>query len=195
MILKPLNAKEVAQVYHAQMQEAFPPAELKPLSAIQTMMTQGVYLPYGLMDGGDIAGLCFLWKGAHNWLLLDYLSVEKSRRNQKLGAVILSQMQGLFPHATIIAESEYPPFAPDPAMAERRLGFYRRNRAKEVKVRGNLFGVCYSILYWGDSVDEKMLTAQYRGIYQGSFSPEKFATYVRIPDESHAPSPQIPWEQ
>lgn len=195
MTLTALNPEQVRHIYHSQMEEAFPPAELKPLSSMLTMMTQGVYLPYGLVDGDDIAGLCFLWKGSENWLLLDYLSVDKSRRNQGLGEVILSQMQALFPNATIIAESEYPPFAPDPAMAERRLGFYHRNHAKKATVRGNLFGVCYTILYWGDEVDEETLTREYRNIYQRSFTPEKFATYVRIPDESQAPTPQIPWEQ
>ena len=43
----------------------------------------------------------------------------------------------------IFGESEIPCYAPDPAMAERRLGFYARNGARTAGYDTEMFGVPY----------------------------------------------------
>ena len=85
----------------------------------------------------------------------------------------------------IFGESEIPGCAPDPAMAERRLGFYARSGARTAGYDTAMFGVPYKTLYWaaGD-VDEAALMAEHRYVYESTFAPDKFAKYVRIPPGS-----------
>lgn len=191
MKLKPLNPEQLAWVYDDLLLEAFPPAELKPLSAMVDMEQRGLYLPYGFFDGQDIIGACFLWLGEAGVALIDHLCVSPKRRNEGLGETILAQIQQLYPSWVFIAESEYPPLAPEPDLAERRLGFYRRNQAKTADFRTRVFGVSYTIFYWG----AELTMAQYAYIYQRSFAPEKYAKYVIIPYTSTAPAPKVDWEQ
>lgn len=189
MKMKLLNPEQTAQVYRDLLIEAFPPAELKPLSAMEEMRAKGTYLPYGFFDGEDIIGLCFLWLGQEGVALIDHLCVSPKRRNEGLGEKILSEIQTIYPSWVLMAESEYPPLAPDPVMAERRLGFYRRNQAKTADFRSCIFGVPYTLFYWG----EHLTMEQYYSVYQGSFTPEKLEKYVIVPHTSTQAMPQVDW--
>ncbi len=191
MELKPLNPEQLSQVYYGMLTDAFPPAELKPLSAMEAMGAKGIYLPYGFFDGDTIVGACFLWLGQEGVALIDHLCVSSKRRNEGLGEAILLAIQQMYPTWVLIAESEYPPLAPKPELAERRLGFYRRNHAKTAAFRSRVFGVAYTLFYWGQSLSQ----AQYRYIYENAFSREKMDKYVIIPDTSTTPVQQVDWEQ
>lgn len=189
MKLKPLNPEQTAWVYENLLLDAFPSAELKPLSSMLEMQDKGQYLPYGFFDGEGIIGACFLWLGEEGVALIDHLCVSPLRRNEGLGEVILQQIQDIYPTWVLMAESEYPPLAPDPALAERRLGFYRRNHAKTADFRTRIFGVAYSIFYWGAALKIE----QYYQVYVNSFSKEKLEKYVIAPDNSTEPAPQVDW--
>lgn len=197
MELRLPTPSQLETVYETDLRSSFPPAELKPLASIQKMWREGQYRPWCLFDGEEIVGVCFLWLGRPGWALLDYLCVSPGHRNGGTGALILAQMLEQEQGTVILGESELPSAAPDPAMAERRLGFYARNSARTAGYDTEIFGVAYKTLYWAPSpVDDETLMDQHRFIYRNSFTPERYARYVRIPLlPGAAPSPQVPWEQ
>ena len=197
MELRIPTLEQLRAVYHSDMKEAFPAAELKPLAAMERMWRDGWYRPYCLFDGEAIVGECFLWLGHPGWALLDYLCVTSSRRNDGLGSVILKLLPEVEPGAVIFGEAEAPAHAPDPAMAQRRLGFYARNGLQVADYDSEVFGVHYKTLYLAKGeVDEAALMQEHRFVYENSFTPEKFAKYVRIPyDPADVPSAQVAWDQ
>ena len=97
----------------------------------------------------------------------------------------------------IFGESEIPCYAPDPAMAERRLGFYARNGARPAGYDTEMFGVPYKTLYWAEgAVDEPTLMEEHRFVYASTFAPDKFSRYVRIPfDPNGTPGERVSWQQ
>ena len=199
MKLKIPTIEQLRELYRTDMKESFPPAELKPLSAIERMWQEGRYQPYCLYDGdgAEPIGLGFLWLGHPGWALLDYLCVTASRRNDGLGGEILRLLHEMEPGTVIFGEAEAPVHAPDPAMAERRLGFYERNGMRLAEYDSEVFGVHYKTFYFADRVvNEEELMREHAYVYQSSFTPEKFAQFVRIPfDPNGQQSQQVPWEQ
>ena len=197
MELRLPNPTQLRQIYETDMKEAFPPAELKPLSAIEGMWQEGKYKPWCLFDGDLMVGLGFLWMGRPGWALLDYLCVTPERRNDGLGGTILKLLQDAESGTVIFGEAEEPAHAPDPAMAERRLGFYLRNGLRMAGYDTDVFGVHYKTLYLADrAVSDEELMEAHRYVYQSSFDPEKLARYVVIPrDPGLPPIRQIPWDQ
>lgn len=197
MELRLPTPEQLQTVYDRDLKEAFPPAELKPLPAIQRMWKEGWYAPWCLFDGGEIVGQCFLWLGHPGWALLDYLCVSAGARNGGLGSVMLKKLAEAEPDTVIFGEVEVPADAPDPAMAERRLSFYARNGLRTAYYDTEVFGVHYKTLYLAKGeVDEEQLMAEHRFVYENTFSPEKFARYVRIPyDPNAAPGDKVAWNQ
>ena len=197
MELRIPTLEQLQTVYNSDMKSAFPAAELKPLSAIQRMWREQRYKPYCLFDGDDIVGECFLWLGHPGWALLDYLCVSSRARNAGLGALILAKLREVEPGTVIFGEAEAPEHAPDPAMAERRLGFYARNGLQTAGYDTEVFGVHYKTLYLADhKVEDAALMAEHDFVYKNSFTPEKYAKYVRIPyDPDAAPGAKVPWQQ
>lgn len=197
MELRTASPEQVELVYERDMKSAFPPAELKPLANIQSMCRDGWYRPLCLFDGEEIAGECFLWLGHPGWALLDYLCVAESRRNQGLGAVILSELRRAESDTVILGESEAPEHAPDPPVAKRRLGFYARNGLRTAGYDTDIFGVHYKTLYLAPGpVDDAALMAEHRFIYQNRFPRRKYEQFVRIPrDPAAGPLPRVPWDE
>lgn len=199
MKLKLPTLEELRKVYNTDMKEAFPPAELKPLAAIEKMWQEGWYKPYCLYDDDGMGpiGCAFLWLGHPGWALLDYLCVNSGWRNDGFGAEMLRLLPQVEPDAVIFGEAEAPLHAPDPAMAERRLGFYFRNGLRMAEYDSEIFGVHYKTLYLASrEVDDAELMAEHEFVYRNSFTPEKFEHYVRIPyDPAAAPGEKIAWDQ
>lgn len=197
MELRTASETQVALVYERDMKDAFPPAELKPLANITAMCREGWYRPLCLFDGEEIAGACFLWLGHPGWALLDYLCVAAERRNQGLGAVMLSELRRTEPETVVIGESEAPEHAPDPLLAERRLGFYARNGCRTAGYDTDIFGVHYKTLYLAPGpVEDRALMEEHRFIYRNRFPRAKYEQYVRIPrDPAAEPGLQVPWDE
>lgn len=197
MELRLPSLEQLEMTYERDLRVSFPAAELKPLSSIRRMLSDGLYRPWCLFDGDKILGECFLWLGEPGWALLDYLCVSPAYRNGGTGALILEKMREREQGTVILGESEMPCFAPDPAMAERRLGFYARNGARIAGYDTEMFGVVYKTLYWAPApVDDSKLMEQHRFIYRKTFTPERYARYVRIPlPPGAAPGEKVPWEQ
>ena len=197
MELRIPTLEQLQTVYNSDMKSAFPAAELKPLSAIQRMWREQRYKPYCLFDGDDIVGECFWWRGHPGWALLDYLCVSSRARNAGLGALILAKLREVEPGTVVFGEAEAPEHAPDPAMAERRLGFYARNGLQTAGYDTEVFGVHYKTLYLADhKVEDAALMVEHDFVYKNSFTPEKYAKYVRIPyDPAKVPGEQVAWDQ
>ena len=198
MKLKRPTIEQLREIYRTDMTESFPPAELKPLSAIERMWQEGRYQPYCLYedDGVEPIGLGFLWLGHPGWALLDYLCVSAGWRNDGFGGEILRLLTKTEPGTVIFGEAEAPIHAPDPAMAERRLGFYARNGLRMAGYDTEMFGVHYKTLYLADrEVDDKTLMREHEFVYRNSFTAEKYAKYVRIPYDPERPCVQVPWDQ
>mgnify|MGYP000694791919 CR=1 FL=1 len=169
-------------VYERDLRVSFPAAELKPLRIIRRMLDDGLYRPWCLFDGEKIIGECFCgWESLAGpcW---SYLCVSPAYRNGGTGALILEKMRERERDTVILGESELPRFAPDPAMAERRLGFYARNGARTAGYDTEMFGVPYKTLYWSDEpLPDQQVMEAHRAIYLSRFSPEKYANTSVFP--------------
>ena len=197
MELRIPSPEQLRTVYDRDLKEAFPAAELKPLGNMERMWAEGWYRPWCLFDGDNIVGEAFLWLGHPGWALLDYLCVSAPSRNGGLGSVILQKLRERETDTVIFGESEAPADAPDPEMAERRLGFYARNGLRMAGYDTEMFGVHYKTLYLAaGEVDEAELMRQHRFVYENTFAADKFHKYVRIPyDPDAAPGAKVPWQQ
>ena len=195
--LKLPTLEQLREVYNTDMKESFPAAELKPLAAIEKMWQEGWYQPYCLFDDEALVGVAFLWLGRPGWALLDYLCVTAGWRNDGFGSEILRLLPETEPNVVIFGEAEAPVHAPDPAMAERRLGFYTRNGLRMAGYDSEVFGVHYKTLYLANrEVSDEELMEEHRFVYRNSFTPEKYEKYVRIPyDPNSVQGEQIPWDQ
>lgn len=199
MELRLATPEQMKTVYERDLKPSFPPAELKPLRAMEEMYAEGLYRPWCLFDGGRILGEAFLWlDGTPGWALLDYLCVSPQYRNAGTGAVLLEKLQAAESGTVIFGESEIPDFAPDPALAKRRLGFYARNGARTAGYDTAMFGVPYKTLYWAkERVPDAVLMEQHRAVYQKRFSPSLYAAAVRIPFDASRGElpPRMPWRE
>ncbi len=197
MELKLPTPEQMKLVYDRDLKPSFPAAELKPLHSMETMWRAGWYRPWCLFDGEEILGEAFLWLGHPGWGLLDYLCVSAHARNGGLGAEILRLLRAAEGDAVIFGEAEVPEDADDPAMAQRRLGFYARCGLRTAEYETEVFGVHYKTLYLANGpVDETALMAEHRFVYANTFAPEKFARYVRIPfDPEQGPGERADWQQ
>ena len=199
MELRPIPARGWADWYTQELCASFPACECKPLEAIRALAAEGCYELLGLYDGAALLGYATLWSTPEwpDYVLLDYLGVTAARRNGGLGSVILEKLREAERGNVIFGESEIPCYAPDPAMAERRLGFYARNGARTAGYDTEMFGVPYKTLYWADGkVDESALMEEHRFVYASTFAPDKFRRYVRIPfDPNGTPGERVSWQQ
>ena len=194
---KLLTPEETRNVYERHLRAAFPRAELRPLSAMERLRAAGRYEPWGLTEKETLLGAAFLWLGEPGWYLCDYLCVPADRRGAGLGAELLRRMRTEKRDGVLFGEAEEPDRAPDPAMARRRLAFYRRCGARVGDYEAEVFGVRYRTVYWADrDIPDGELAARHAAVYRLSFTPENFRRYVRIPCRpDEPPLPQIPWEE
>lgn len=142
-----LSPQQISQIYSRYMEKDFPVPELKPLSSILRMMEDGIYLSLSVLEEGEPVGYAlFLDPPGGEYLLLDYFATFPEKRGGGLGARILEAMELYLAPRVVLLESEWPPLAPDPVMAQRRLSFYLRSGCLEAPVQSRVFGVRYSLL-------------------------------------------------
>lgn len=187
MELKLLNPDELKAVYATDLRQSFPPAELKPLWAMEEMRAAGAYDPLCLCDdAGEAMGYILLWKHSDGrFLLIDYLCVPAARRNGGIGPKLL---QAAFDHypadAVFIGESEAPTgdSAAD-GIIRRRLGFYQRNGMVFLGYDCAMFGVRYRTFCHSRAglPDEGTILRKHREIYLERFGAEKYRKYIQIP--------------
>jgi hypothetical protein len=134
--------------------------------------------------------------GHPGWAIIDYLCVAPERRNDGLGAEILRLLPLAEPGTVLFGEAEAPESAPDPVMARRRMGFYFRCGLRQAGYDTALFGVHFRTLYLADrEVSDEELLAEHQYIYRGTFTPEGYAKFLRIPYDPSEPLELTEWVQ
>ena len=186
MYLRVLTPEELKRVYETDLTEAFPPAELKPLWAMERMRERGVYDPWGLFDeGGEALGYALLWKHPEEpYVLVDYLCVPARLRGRGVGGQLIAMVRQRYPADTVfIGESEAPTGDPErDEMILRRLGFYARNGAKTLDYDTALFGVHFKTICWAERLpDEGEIMRRHQEIYLRQFAREKYDRFIQIP--------------
>jgi len=200
MEIRELTREELKAVYETEMKNAFPPAELKPFSAMERLMDRGVYRPLGLFEDGALVSYLLLWTDASGqYALGDYLGTVASRRNGGLGGKFLQMVFTSFPEFNcIFGEVEAPgqeASEEENALRRRRLAFYERNGLRYLNYDCALFGVHYRCLAYGGAPDEAVLKA-HQEIYASAFPPDKLEKYVQIPLLlGEAVKPVTDWEE
>lgn len=201
MQLRTMTPEELKQAYETDLKEAFPPAELKPLRAIESLRAKGIYDPLCLVDeAGEALGYILLWKHEDGrYILVDYLCVPAGRRNGGTGGKLLQAAREHYPpDAVFIGESEAP--TGDPAADEmilRRLGFYARNGAKTLGYDNALFGVHFKTICWADPMPEEAeIMQKHQEIYLRQFGREKYDRFIQIPLlPGEKPRPVTDWTE
>jgi len=182
MELRTATPEQLRMVFRRDMLTAFPEAELKPLAAMERLWAEGWYRPYCLFDGDEIVGEAFLWLGHPGWAIVDYLCVSAGRRNDGLGGEILRLLQQAEPGTVLFGEAEAPEHAPDPVMAQRRLGFYARCGLRTAGYDTAMFGVHYKTIVWSNGdVDEDEVLRRHQTIYRRWFTPGMYEAAIQIP--------------
>ncbi|MEG1682916.1 MAG: GNAT family N-acetyltransferase, partial [Oscillospiraceae bacterium] len=183
MQIKVATIDELRRIYATDLVAAFPPEELKPLSAMERLMDEGRYLPLLLTENEHILGQMFVWLGPENYGLIDYLAVNETYRNGGLGAKLLELAFAAYPQLTFLGEAEAPTGDPArDAMILRRLGFYTRAGAKWTGYEVALFGVRFRTFYWAPQpIADEALLPYHQTIYRRQFTESAYARYIQIP--------------
>ena len=199
MELRILNKRQVKELYRTEMKSAFPPSELKPLSAIERMRDAGCYEPLGLFDGEQLLGYAFVWlEPGIPFALLDYLGTVEGKRGGGLGSAtldLLAQRYSAF--RGVFGESEGVT-SPDPEQADiqrRRLDFYKRNGFRYGGYDCALYGVHYQTLIRGDAdVTAEELLAAHQTIYGRHMPQNIYDRYIQLPlNPGEKPHPPQRW--
>lgn len=181
-----MNSDELRIAYETDLTEAFPPAELKPLSAMEDLRAKGLYDPLCLIgEDGTILGYALLWRHRDGrYILIDYLCVPASMRNRGVGARLFAAMREHYPKNTVfIWESEAPTGdSTQDEMILRRLGFYERCGGTILSYDCALFGVHFKDLALASPMPpEDEILRKHQEIYRAQFSPQRYAQFIQIP--------------
>lgn len=183
MNFRELTADELAAFYRRELTAAFPPAELKPLAAMEALRRRGRYLPLGLFaQTGEPVSALLLWTG-ERCALMDYLATARDWRGGGLGAELISRARAALPqfHGLLgEVEAEAGARGEELALRRRRLAFYLRCGFRLLDYDCALFGVHYRCILLGELPDAAAL-AEHRAIYQEHFSPKHLARFIQLP--------------
>lgn len=186
---KRLDLDALHLVYREHLTPDFPPAERKPLSAMEKLLSAGRYEPWGLYRGEELMAYALLWRDPEGgFVLLDYLGVCRDKpRGQGIGTVMVAHLMEQYRHVSGIlveAEAEGDDASPEEnGLRARRLAFYRRLGFRELGYVARIFGVRYAMLLYGDRTGEEAMEAHQR-LYHYEFSPWLYDRFIHIPERS-----------
>lgn len=199
MQLKILNPDALAALYKTELVRAFPPQELKPLQAMETLRARGRYEPLGVYEGEELVGYALMWLcPGVPFALLDYLGTLEGKRSAGLGSITLELLATHYRHLRgVFGESEgaFSPDEQERALQQRRLGFYHRNGFRYGGYDCALFGVHYHTLIRGDGdVTAEELLQAHQTIYRDNLAPEVYSRFIQIPlPQGEQPRPAQAW--
>lgn len=185
-----LNLTQIRALYAGRMREDFPPAEIKPLSAIERAINRGKYVCFGAMAGEDILAYAFfirLREGEKGFALFDYFAVKKEARCTGIGSAFLQALirESLQEMDAVLLEVDDPACAWDAAeqdIRNRRMRFYLRNGLVDTSVTAVVYGVQFRILALpvGPCPTPDDTRRMYAALYRAVMPPKIFASKVLI---------------
>lgn len=187
--LKQLDLDTLHLVYRDHLTPDFPPAERKPLAAMEKLYAAERYDLWGLyrVDDGALAAYAMLWKDPEGgFVLMDYLGVcQGEPRGQGIGTVMVAYLMDHYSHVKgILVEAEaVDPKVPDEenVMRERRLNFYRRVGFRDLDYVADIYGVRYAMFLFGDKSEEEAMEAHQR-LYHYELTPWLYDKFIHIPE-------------
>jgi predicted N-acetyltransferase YhbS len=118
---------------------AFPPEESQPVPVVTERVRQGLSRLYVGYLGQEVVSMALLWSlQGTDFILLDYLATSPAHQNKSIGAKFLQEMYARLKESGkyFVIEVEDPDFEPNRELKRRRLEFYRRNGARQLKATG-----------------------------------------------------------
>lgn len=185
-----LTEDELTWLYETHLKRDFPPAELKPLKAIQKMAAAGNYEPYALFRDGELVSYALYWKAGDPYVMLDYFAVVPAERSKGTGSALLREMLDRFcvnGHG-VFGEVEIPETG-DPAVDDlrrRRLGFYLRAGLQQRGFRTKIYSVPFIVLSYGPEISDEELMEVNRNIYRTVAKGAAYEKNIFIPWEGNA---------
>lgn len=185
MKLKTLDRAGLRHVYKTHVVQDFPPAERKPLMAMEHLVRTGKYDPLGCYRGDVLVAYAFLWHDERtDYVLLDYLAVCTGGRGEGVGTQVLRLLgEHYSPYLGILAEAEAVSAAAtseENVLRLRRQEFYIRAGFRRLDYQAKLFTVVYEMLSSGEADCQSAIAAQRRLYCGAKYQPGKF---VEIPYE------------
>ncbi len=183
----PFSKKELLRVYTDVAPEHFPQNELKPVSAIYSLLERKAYIGLGLyeMETEHLVGYAlFLKIPERRVLLLDYYAVFPEYRSKGMGSIFLQKIKNFFADVDgILLETEAPEAAKELAEKEirdRRNKFYFRGGARMTSFSCSLFGVAFHILYLPieRNLEDHILRKELEMIYRFMLPRESYGANV-----------------
>ena len=145
---------------------AFPASERKPFSIIRSMQKKGKTDVWYFEKDGVFAGFATTING-NDRILLDYLAVDRKKRNCGIGTEILNLIRTQYEGKGIFLEIErLCADAPNAEERIRRKQFYLSCGMKELNVSARVFGVEMELLGWNCELDFN----DYRLFYRDNYS-------------------------
>lgn len=152
--VRPLNREQLLSVYRDIAPAHFPEEELKPLSAIESLLDTKSYLGLGLyrtQDDSLLGYALFLTVSGLDVILLDYYAILEDYRDLGVGSIFIQEMRRHFDQFHgILIETEDPDCAAteeEHLLRVRRNAFYYKNGAHRTDISCALFGVPFTILF------------------------------------------------
>lgn len=118
--LELLSKNEFEEVFKI-MEESFPIDERREKSGQEKILSDSYYRLYGYKRETHIAAFFAVWEFPE-FSFIEHFAVEKSSRNLGIGAKLLQELLGMI-KKPVVLEVELPV----EELAERRIGFYKRN--------------------------------------------------------------------
>lgn len=189
--IRPLSAEEILSIYTCHSIRHFPKEELKPVSSIERMLSEGIYIGYGIFDccSEKDTPLCyalFTVPQEQKNILLDYFAVMEDYRSHGIGSLFLKHfVSSVTSYNGVLIEVENPDYAADNHdldIRRRRIGFYERNGAIHTGISADIFDAHYRLLFLPilSTPDTETIYADFDRIYQHMVSPLNYQKYVHI---------------
>ncbi|MBQ7975135.1 MAG: GNAT family N-acetyltransferase [Clostridia bacterium] len=147
MNYKKASLEEIEEIYKTHMKKDFPPAELKPLSAIKYSVQKGWYVMYIAYDEKGIKGYACIADCGGKIGFLDYFAIVKEYRGTGVGTEFFAKLKSLG-FECIILETESVESAKNEEedfIRKRRIAFYKRSGCVDTGCMYNVFGVEYNV--------------------------------------------------
>ena len=152
-VIEKVDQRKYGALYRRCIERDFARNERRPLFLIRSLHERGMYDFLALRDdatGRLLAYAGLLYAPGVDAMLLDYLAVEPEYRDKGVGSRFMRELATYCTAGGILIECETPALAKDAeeqAIRERRVGFYKKNRAVDTGEKWHFFGVGYDLLW------------------------------------------------